>query len=169
MPSSVRTFLPVAGDAAALAAAFDGDPDRWLPASTVGDGGRRRFTVHAGSMHRVVSASIGAPWRAGSTRWRALAWDPIEDDRLLPSLDGELGLHLEPSGRATLVFDARYQPPGGMIGAAVDAVGLRRVARATVQRFLEHVSARLSAEAVMLSERSPGDAPQQHRAAAGGA
>jgi hypothetical protein len=168
VPSSIRTFLPVVGDPAALTAAFERSPALWLPAGSVDDTGRHRFTVHAGAVHREVSASVGAPWRAGATRWRAIAWDPVTEEHLLPSLDGELGLHLEPAGRATLVFDARYQPPGGMLGAAADAVGLRRVARATVQRFVEEVAARLAAEAVML-EGSAGDPPEQQGASAGGA
>lgn len=168
MPSSVRTFLPVIGDATALAATFDRDPERWLPAGSSDDTGRWQFTVHAGAMHRAVRASIGAPWRAGSTRWRAIAWDPVTEDRLLPSLDGELGLHLESGGRATLVLDARYRPPGGVLGAAADAVGLNRVARATVERFLEEVAAKLSAEAVLHSGGSAGNAPDHRRATVSG-
>lgn len=167
MQSSIRTFLPIAGEPAALATAFAQPPLRWLPGPIVTDQGLYRFTVHAGSLHRLVEASVGAPWRAGSTSWRSVAWDPLTEEHLLPSLDGELGLHLEPGRRATLLFDARYRPPGGVFGAAVDAVGLRRVARGTVERFLEQVAARLSAEAVLIAG-SAGDPPQQHRAAATG-
>ena len=70
---------------------------------------------------------------------------------MLPALDGELGIHVEESGRATLVLDARYLPPGGLLGVAVDAVALHRLARQTGQRFLEDVGVGLSR---LASERS---------------
>jgi hypothetical protein len=149
---TVRTFLPVVGPAAALMAAFAGDPGRWMPDARNGEAWY--VTVRAGSLARTVRARLGAPWQAGAASWRTLTWDPVPEhraaraiDRLLPTLDGELGLHLDPDGRTTLVLDARYRPPGGALGAAVDAVGLHRVARETVERLLEEVAARLSAEA----------------------
>jgi hypothetical protein len=159
MPRSVRTFLPLVGQPSALAAAFEDDPQRWLPAARRVGPDTWTLTLRAGALARTVSAMIGRPWRAGATRWRTLTWDPIADDgdpatfdRLLPSLDGELGLHVEPSGRVTLVLDARYQPPGGAFGDAVDAVALRRLARLTVERFLEEVSARLASEALLIGD-----------------
>jgi hypothetical protein len=42
------------------------------------------------------------------------------------------------------VFDARYLPPGGLLGVAVDTVALHRFARQTGQRFLEDVGVGLS-------------------------
>ena len=153
---TVRTFLPLAGPSGPLVAAFASDPGRWLP--DVGrDGDAWLVRVRAGALARTVRARIGAPWQAGATSWRTLSWDPVPErrearvlERLLPTLDGELGLHLDPIGRTTLVLDARYRPPGGAIGAAVDAAGLHRVARETVERLLEKVGARLSAEAQRL-------------------
>jgi len=188
--SSVRTFLPVPGEAAALAAAFDAEPPRWLPALRRDGPDAWMLAVHAGALTRTVRTTIGSPWRAGSTRWRTLSWDPIPDgggeaaaiERMLPTLDGELGLHQEAGGRATLVLDARYRPPGGAIGAAIDAVALRRVAHRTVDRFLEQVAARLAAEAALVgddgnSHHSPegmagsggGDTPDGSRPAAANA
>ena len=130
MTSSVRTFLPVPGEPSALAAAFDAEPQRWLPATRRDGPDAWMLAVHAGALTRTVRTTVGSPWRAGSTRWRTLSWDPVDEsgtdpgavDRLLPSLDGELGLHQEAGGRATLVLDARYRPPGGALGAAIDAV-----------------------------------------------
>lgn len=182
MVRSVRTFLPAVGDPAALARAFDGDPQRWLPAARQEGSDSWRITAQAGSLSRPVLATVGSPWRAGRTRWRTLRWDPVHDeggttglDRFLPSLDGELGLHLRRGGPSTLLLDARYHPPGGSVGAAVDALALSRVARDTVERFLEEVVARLTAEALLLGHPTPsqtsatqssatGDLPEDHRA-----
>lgn len=115
--------------------------------------------LRAGSLTRTVSVRLGQPWRAGATRWRTLSWDPTAEvgegaplERLLPSLDGELGLHLESGGRVTLVLDARYRPPGGRLGVAMDAMALRRVALTTVERFLEDIAARLAAEALLIGD-----------------
>lgn len=181
MARSIRTFLPVVGEPAVLAKAFEGDPSRWLPAARQEGPDRWRFVAHAGTLSRPVIASVGSPWRAGRARWRSLAWEPIDAgdgapatlDRFLPSLDGELGIHLRRGGPATLMLDARYDPPGGALGAAVDAVALSRVARGTVERFLADVVARLSAEAVLLGPVTPpkpesptGDLPHHDRTGA---
>lgn len=177
MARSVRTFLPVVGDSVALGRAFDGDPHRWLPTARQEGPDTWRLTAHAGSLSRPILVTIGSPWRAGRTHWRSLSWDPVDTDgesstvsRLLPSLDGEVGLHLRRGGPATVVLDARYHPPGGSVGAAVDVLALSRVARGTVERFLEEVAAKLAAEAILTgrpaAERNSrtGDLPDQYRA-----
>jgi hypothetical protein len=154
--TNVRAFLPVVGDTAGLVGAFEGDPRPWLPSARREGADHWLLTVRAGSLSRTVRATIGSPWRAGTTFWRSIRWDPVPGEReavsverFLPSLDGELGLHAEPGGVSTLVFDARYQPPGGALGAAFDAVALHRVARHTVERFVEVVAAGLAAEAAL--------------------
>lgn len=165
MARELRSFQPLEGPAGALTAAFAEDPASWLPEATPDRAGTHLFAVHAGSLARRVRASVGQAWHVTRTSWRSLSWEPINgtDDpsgvtRMLPALDGELGIHVDASGRATLVLDARYQPPGGMLGAAVDAVALHRIARQTGQRFLEDVGAGLTRIA---SER---DAPEHAHA-----
>jgi hypothetical protein len=161
MPRELRTFQPLEGSAGALSAAFTADPGAWLPDARPDADAGWIFAVHAGSLARRVRAIIGQPWHATRTSWRSVSWEPVHvtDDqtsvnRMLPPLDGELGIHVDESGRATLVLDARYLPPGGFLGAAVDAVALSRIARQTGQRFLEDVGVGLSRIA---SER---DAPE---------
>jgi len=125
------------------------------------------FAVHAGSLARRVRATIGQPWHATRTSWRSVSWEPVamsdeqtSVNRLLPPLDGEVGIHIDESGRATLVFDARYLPPGGFLGAAVDAVVLHRLARQTGQRFLEDVAVGLSR--IALSRIAPERSSPEH-------
>lgn len=151
MPRELRTFQPLEGSAGALSAAFTADPGAWLPDATADTTGGWIFAVHAGSLARRVRAIVGQPWHVTRTSWRSVSWEPVNgtDDqtsvnRMLPPLDGELGIHVDESGRATLVLDARYLPPGGFLGAAVDAVALHRLARQTGQRFLEDVGVGLS-------------------------
>jgi hypothetical protein len=156
---SVRAFLPVPGDPDAVAAAFAGDPLRWLPQVRREGPGRYLMVLHAGALTRSVRTRLGQPWRAGSTQWRSITWDPIGDigeaaptERLLPSFDGELGLHLQHGNVVTLILDGRYRPPGGALGVAADAALLHRVARGTTERFLEDVASRLAAEALLVAD-----------------
>ena len=169
MARSVRTFLPVVGDPGSLTRAFEGDPARWLPASRRTGPGQFVVTLRAGAMTQQVTATVGSPWRAGATRWRSLTWEPTAGDgdpravdRLLPSLDGELGLNIEAHERVTLIFDGRYEPPGGAVGTAVDVVALNRVADATIQRLVGDITARLSAEATLLGGSADRNAPGEH-------
>jgi hypothetical protein len=178
MSRAIRTFLPVPGDPEALVAAFTGDVTRWLPEARRDGASHHLLTLHAGAFSRHVRARIGHPWRAGATRWRSVTWDPIGDDggtaaveRLLPSFDGELGLHVQHAGRSTLILDGRYRPPGGGLGVAVDAALLHRVASATTERLLEDVAARLAAEALLVGDPTEAvgsprrRAPDEHRPA----
>lgn len=152
MPRSVRAFLPVTGDPTALRRAFVGDPGRWLPDARRTGPDSWLMTVRAGALARTVEARLGIPWRTGGAQWRAISWDPAPtdgtSDRLLPSLDGELGLHLL-DGVVTLILDARYRPPGGPVGSALDGVALRRVARGTAERLVADLAARLTAESLL--------------------
>ena len=151
MARELRTFQPLEGAAGALTAAFAADPADWLPEAAPDQSGSLVFDVHAGSLSRRVRARIGQAWHVTRTSWRSVSWEPVtvtdeqtSVNRMLPALDGELGIHVDESGRATLVLDARYQPPGGLLGAAADAVALHRLARQTGQRFLEDVGVGLS-------------------------
>lgn len=168
MHSTIQTFLPLNGDPLALVTAFEGDPEAWL-SEPRRDGAADRWLValHAGALHRTVRLRIGSPWRSGTTRWRSLSWDPVgadgetaPTDRLLPSFDGELGLHIGEPGHATLVLDGRYQPPGGRLGTALDTIALHRLARLTTTSLVAAVATQLSAEASPM-ESSPTSPPDR--------
>lgn len=156
MSRSVRSFLPVAGDPGQLRRAFTGDPGRWLPGARAKGPEVWTVTLRAGSWSRNVDLHLGAPWRVGEGQWRTLSWEPVAHDgepgavdRLLPSLEGELGLHVL-DGITTMVLDGRYTPPGGPVGTALDGVALQRVARTTVERLLADLASHLSAESLLL-------------------
>lgn len=139
------------GDRQELHRVFGDDPGAWLPKGRHVGPDRWAIVVVGAGVARTVIVQLSDVWRAGNTLWRSLSWDPVLDDsdperisRYLPRLDGELGLHAI-DGRASLVLDARYQPPGGPLGATLDALlALHRVARGTSDRFLADVAARLA-------------------------
>lgn len=156
MSGSVRVFQPVAGEADELEAAFVEDPHHWLPTARRDGAHSWRVTVHAGAFTREVALAIGAPWRSGASVWRTIQWDPTAEDsqpstieRLLPSFDGELGIHLSSQKMQTLMVDGRYTPPGGTLGAAMDAMALNRLAHATVKRLVADIAAGLTAAALL--------------------
>jgi hypothetical protein len=166
MLRSVHAFQPVSGRTDDIRAAFAADPQRWLPDAAAAGDDRWTTKVRGGGLTRTVTARVGPPREAADTVWRSLSWDPSagEDDhgaveRFLPSLAGELGLHVA-IGEATLMLDAQYEPPGGIAGAALDAVALHQVARHTLDRFLVDVAAALSAHALQ-------DAPEGEMEGAG--
>lgn len=151
MARSVRVFLPVQADSKALAVVFASDPAIWLPSPRRdGDDAQLAIPVRAGGIARTVRTDVGDAWQRGTTWWRTIDWDPVSDtgdaggiNRFLPSFSGEIGLHTNGEAHATLILDGAYDPPGGVLGTAVDAVGLRRVARSTMTRFAADVAAKL--------------------------
>ena len=155
----LTSFLPLIGDAGALHRALSRPPGDYLPESRHIGEDRWTMVLRGAGMARTVVARVGEPWWAGSTQWRALSWEPLADRedpervaRLLPSLDGELGLHAS-DDTVSLVLDARYRPPGGPLGTALDTIALHRVARYTVDRLLAEIAARLT-EMAEAEERS---------------
>ena len=167
MVRELRTFQPLDGPATELSATFCADPFAWLPGEHIAGEDIWVLTAHAGSLSRAVRLQIGQPWHVTRTAWRAIGWEPIADredpasvQRTLPALDGDLGLHVDETGRSTLILDARYSPPGGLLGAAADAVALNRLARMTGQRFLQDVGIGL------LRAVSDRDAPHDARSPA---
>lgn len=166
MPRELRAFLPTLGDPVGLIRTFTGDPGLWLPEARQIGPDRWTMSVRAGAWSRRVEAHVGAHWRAGRTNWRALSWDPVSEEsdrwpieRLLPSLDGEIGLHVTDTD-ATLMLDGRYRPPGGAVGVAIDRAALHLVARSTADRLLADVAARLSSEATVLASEPASDDPR---------
>jgi hypothetical protein len=167
----VCAFLPVRGEPLWLVRAFVGDPGRWLPDAAHSGPDTWTMTLRAGAWAHRVETQLGDPWRSGLSRWRSLSWDPVPSDdrdgwpvgRLLPSLDGELGLYTS-DGDITLVLDGRYRPPGGAVGAAIDRVALHRVARGTTERLLSDIAGHLVAEAGLLAAL---DVPAPARSTAG--
>lgn len=161
--AQVRVFLPLSALPTDLVERFAGEP-AWLPdAEPLGDG-RWSTTLHAGGFHRTVAVRLGAPWPATTTHWRAISWDPAGPEGsapsrlaewLLPTFDGELGLH-ERGGAASLVIDGRYEPPGGGFGSAVDELALHRVARRTVENLGAAIAAELAPPAAEAAEPRSG-------------
>ena len=81
--------------------------------------------------------------------WLSAMADPAQQrgDGLLPRLDATVELGPLGEDRTQLAISARYQPPLGVVGRAVDRVLLHRVAEATLKDFLDRL-----ADAITLSD-----------------
>ena len=73
-------------------------------------------------------------------------WAAARAAGLFPSLDGTLMLSQLGAAETQLDLHARYRPPLGVVGQALDAVAGHRIAEASLRRFVDEVSARLRAE-----------------------
>lgn len=151
---TVAAFLPLSGSPEILADRISGDPGLWLPDAEPLGGDRWVVEVHAAGWSQRVAVAVGDPWSSASTLWRSVSWEPIRDEevgerglRHLPVFDGELGVFAAGAG-ASLALEGRYLPPGGSVGAVLDGLALHRVARSTVNRFMEQVAASLNVDAV---------------------
>jgi hypothetical protein len=99
-------------------------------------------------LRRPVTIRLGAPVRFPSMTSLPLTWEPVGLEGLLPRLDANLELGSLGQDRTQLAISARYRPPLGVVGRAVDRVLLHRVAEATLKDFLDRVGAVITSQAV---------------------
>ena len=72
-----------------------------------------------------------------------IRWHAAEHSGLFPVMDGQLEAYPIDPERTQVSFQGEYEPPFGIIGEALDAMFLHRVAEESVQRFLRTVAQRL--------------------------
>lgn len=147
-----RYFVELPLDAERVEQALLRDPQDWVPglASQANHHGDALLAeVGFGDDVRVarrVAIEFGEPVRMPSKTVLPLRWTATGPSGLFPSLEADL--EVAPLGHHTqLAMSARYVPPLGALGRAIDRAVLFRVAEATLKDFLDRV-----AEAVLLAE-----------------
>lgn len=126
--------------------ALSHDPRAWLPglAERANHRGDLLLTDvgfgEAVRIKRTVVVELGQPVRSGAKTVFPLRWTSSTAAGLFPSLDADL--EVAPLGpvRTQLAMSARYVPPFGPVGRAVDRAVLSRVAEATLKDFLDRVA-----------------------------
>jgi len=158
----VRYFNELPFAAAHLEAVLLRDPRRWLPvlAADAGDHGDRLsaavgLAVDGHRMRKVVDIEVGEPVRLGEKVVLPLTWRAAGAEALFPVMEGDL--ELAPLGPAIsqLAMSARYRPPLGAVGRAIDRAVLHRVAEATIKDFVDRVAEALEAQAEAKTEAVP--------------
>ena len=104
---------------------------------------------------RRVAIEFGQPVRAASKLVLPLRWTAAGASGLFPALEADLEVAPLGPQRSQLAMSARYEPPFGPIGRAIDRTVLFRVAEATLKDFLDRVAAALIAD---VSLTAPSDA-----------
>lgn len=133
-------------------------PARWLPGilEAAEDRGARLLAdvgFSLGEDRRVekqVEVGVGEAYRIPAKTLIPITWTATETGRLFPSLEADLELAALGARRSQLSISARYKPPLGLVGRAIDRALMHRVAEATIKDFLDRV-----VEAIGASTHAP--------------
>jgi hypothetical protein len=126
-------------------------PDGWLPdvlREADREGDRLLAEVGFGSavrLHTTVELTMRRPIRTRDRlvvpfEWRA-------GTRLLPAVDADVEIAPMGPSRTQVAVSARYTPPLGSLGEAVDRALLHRVAEATIRDLVQRIAASLERRA----------------------
>jgi hypothetical protein len=105
------------------------------------------FAVETGRIDKEVEIRLGTPYRITSKTLLPMTWRATGAERLFPQLDADIEVAALGPNRTQLSISARYRPPMGALGRALDRTMLHRVAEATIKDFLDRVGERLSGRA----------------------
>lgn len=127
-------------------------PESWIPGLAREADGRGEQLLadvgfgHGSRLDRSVAIDLGRPIRMVSKTILPLKWRAARTSGLIPSLDADLEVAALGPRLTQLAMSARYLPPFGALGKAIDRGLLHRVAEATLKDFLDRVAAALLAE-----------------------
>jgi hypothetical protein len=156
-----RYFVELPMDPERVEDAIMRDPLSWLPglasqANLQGDALLAEVGFgDAPRMARTVAIEFGEPVRMPSKSVLPFRWTPVGGGGLFPALDADLEIAQLGSGRSQLAMSARYVPPLGGLGRAIDRAVLYRVAEATLKDFLDRVRESVLAEVEGVHRRDP--------------
>jgi hypothetical protein len=86
-----------------------------------------------------------SPLRTPATRFD-IDWRAIRSQAFFPVMHAQLTVYALSSHETQLVFSGQYDPPLGLIGAAIDALVGHHIAEACALRFVQEVAAELRHE-----------------------
>ncbi|HEX6230928.1 MAG TPA: hypothetical protein VF029_04395 [Actinomycetota bacterium] len=128
------------------------DPADWVPGllRDAEDRGERLltevgFATETRRIEKEVEIRIGTPVRIPSKTILPMAWKATGPEQLFPQLDADIEVAALGSSRTQLSISARYRPPMGVLGRALDRALLHRVAEATIKDFLDRVGETIQA------------------------
>ena len=140
-----RYFVELPLDRERVERVLTDTPGTWLPgvateANLHGD--RLLAEVGFGDEIRIareVTIDLGVPLHLPSKTVLPLRWTATGVPGLFPSLEADLEIAPLGQARCQLSMSARYVPPLGAVGRAIDRAVLFRVAEATIKNFLDQV------------------------------
>lgn len=147
-----RYFLDLNEPFHEVEAALLADPSSWVPgmARAAGDAaegllaevgfgvdGKRRI-------EKEVEITLGEAYRSPGRTRIPMSWRATTGQRLFPSLEADLEVAGLGPTRTQVSVSARYRPPMGSLGRALDRALLHRVAEATIKDFLDRVGEKIA-------------------------
>ncbi len=142
----LRYYLDLALPFDQAEAALLADPEGWMPGlfRDAEDRGQRLltdvgFTLEEREIRKEVEVSLGQPYQSPGKTLLPMTWRATGPERLFPHLDADIEVAALGARRTQLSISARYRPPMGIIGRALDRTLLHRVAEATVKDFMDRV------------------------------
>ena len=147
-----RYFVELPMEASRVERLLTSAPETWVPdlAKRANHGGDRLLAeVGFGDRVRIartVTIEFGRPITMAMKTVVPLRWTASGASGLFPSLDADLEVAPLSHDRTQLAIGARYEPPLGAVGRAIDRAVLFRVAEATLKDFLDRVAARMTAD-----------------------
>ncbi|HZC99636.1 MAG TPA: hypothetical protein VFA46_05435 [Actinomycetes bacterium] len=140
----LRYFIELPLPAEAVEDALLPAPAQWLPRLADQAGARGEELLAqvgigpaARALRKRVRIDFGPVVRYPSRTTLAMTWQPTGVGSLFPVLEADLEIGALGSDRTQLGLNARYRPPLGTLGRAIDRALLHRVAEATVKDFLD--------------------------------
>lgn len=148
----IRYYLELSLPFADAERAMLADPTAWVSGLAVEaeDRGERLlaevgFDLGEGRrVDRQVEIEVGEPVALPSKTVLPLSWAAATAESAFPRLDADIELAPLGPSRSQLSISARYRPPFGVVGRALDRALLHRVAEATIKDFLDHAGERIA-------------------------
>jgi hypothetical protein len=143
----IRYYLDLSLPFEEMEEALMAAPEAWLPgvAREAEDRGEQLLGEVGFSfdddrrLSKEVHIELRPPHRMPGKTLLPLSWKATGAERLFPSLDADLEIAALGRNRTQLSISARYRPPLGVVGKALDRVLLHRVAEATIKDFMDRV------------------------------
>jgi hypothetical protein len=147
----IRYFLDISLPFEEVEARLLASPGDWVPGiAREAEGRGARLLAEVGfqtkerRLGKEVEIELGSPYRLASKTLLPMSWKATGAESLFPALEADVEIAALGSSRTQLSMSARYRPPMGAIGRALDKALLHRVAEATVKDFLDGVGERLA-------------------------
>jgi len=148
----IRYYLDLAVPFEDVERALLDEPATWVPGIALdADRGGQRLLAEVGfdvdasrRLDKEVEIEIGEPYVIPSKTMLPITWRATAAEGIFPHLDADIEIAALGAGRTQLSISARYRPPLGAVGRALDKALLHRVAEATVKDFLDGVGERIA-------------------------
>jgi hypothetical protein len=140
-----RYFVELIGDRDEIERVVLDAPSTWLPTFATSAnlrGDKLLAEVGFGDdvrIARTVALQVGEAIRLPGKTTIPIGWSASGPVGLFPALQADLEVAPLEEGRCQLAIGARYEPPLGAVGRAIDRTLLSRVAEATLKDFLDRV------------------------------